>query len=154
MVRLAALFTAHKGPKLEDLDIDYTSDPFDFLKFFITQCFHFSAFCGNPQFSFSLEISEHGFSTSGKKSANNFFPWEKKTASCHDFPQTKWRLNLPAQEEQEKLLKKMANKFICARGTRKKRKRQTPLVPKEDNKGLNEPQTIIFHLLTDKIGCK
>ena len=25
------LFTAHKGPKLEDLDIDYTSDPYDFL---------------------------------------------------------------------------------------------------------------------------
>ena len=24
------LFTAHKGPKLEDLDIDYTSDPYDF----------------------------------------------------------------------------------------------------------------------------
>ena len=30
------LFTAHKGPKLEDLDIDYTSDPYDFFKFFIT----------------------------------------------------------------------------------------------------------------------
>ena len=27
------LFTAHKGPKLEDLDIDYTSDPYDFLSF-------------------------------------------------------------------------------------------------------------------------
>ena len=24
------LFTAHKGPKLEDLDIDYTSHPYDF----------------------------------------------------------------------------------------------------------------------------
>ena len=30
------LFTAHRGPKLEDMDIDYTSDPYDFLKFFIT----------------------------------------------------------------------------------------------------------------------
>ena len=30
----------------------------------------------------------------------------------------------------------------------------THLVPKEDKKGLNEPQTTIFHLLTDKIGCK
>ena len=29
------LFTAHKGPKL-DLDIDYTSDPYDFFKLFIT----------------------------------------------------------------------------------------------------------------------
>ena len=27
------LFTAHKGPKLEDLDIDFTSDPYDFLSF-------------------------------------------------------------------------------------------------------------------------
>ena len=27
------LFTAHKGPKLEDLDINYTSDPYDFLSF-------------------------------------------------------------------------------------------------------------------------
>ena len=27
------LFTAHTGPKLEDLDIDYTSDPYDFLSF-------------------------------------------------------------------------------------------------------------------------
>ena len=27
------LFTAHKGPKLDDLDIDYTSDPYDFLSF-------------------------------------------------------------------------------------------------------------------------
>ena len=27
------LFTAHKGPKLEDLDIDYTSDPYDSLSF-------------------------------------------------------------------------------------------------------------------------
>ena len=27
------LFTAHKGPKLEDLNIDYTSDPYDFLSF-------------------------------------------------------------------------------------------------------------------------
>ena len=27
------LFTAHKGPKLENLDIDYTSDPYDFLRF-------------------------------------------------------------------------------------------------------------------------
>ena len=27
------LFTAHKGPKLEDLDIDYTSNPYDFLSF-------------------------------------------------------------------------------------------------------------------------
>ena len=27
------LFTAHKGPKLEDLDIGYTSDPYDFLSF-------------------------------------------------------------------------------------------------------------------------
>ena len=25
------LFTAHKGPKLEDLDIDYTSDPNDYF---------------------------------------------------------------------------------------------------------------------------
>ena len=30
------LSTAHKGPKLEDLDIDYTSDPYDFFKLFIT----------------------------------------------------------------------------------------------------------------------
>ena len=27
------LVTAHKGPKLEDLDINYTSDPYDFLSF-------------------------------------------------------------------------------------------------------------------------
>ena len=27
------LFTAHKGPKLEDLDINYTSYPYDFLSF-------------------------------------------------------------------------------------------------------------------------
>ena len=27
------LFTAQKGPKLEDLDINYTSDPYDFLSF-------------------------------------------------------------------------------------------------------------------------
>ena len=26
------LFTAHKGPKLGDLDIDYTSDPYVFLR--------------------------------------------------------------------------------------------------------------------------
>ena len=81
-----------------------------------------------------------------------FFFRGKKTASCDDFPQTKWRLNSPTQEEH--LLKKMVNKFLCARGTRKIRKRRTPLVPKEDKKGLNEPQTTIFHLLTDKIGCK
>ena len=29
-------YTAHKGPKLGDLDIDYTSDPYDFLKVSIT----------------------------------------------------------------------------------------------------------------------
>ena len=29
------LFTAHKGPKLEDLDIDFTFDPYDFFKLFI-----------------------------------------------------------------------------------------------------------------------
>ena len=29
------LFTAHSGPKLGDLDIDYTSDPYDFFKLFI-----------------------------------------------------------------------------------------------------------------------
>ena len=28
--------TAHKGTKLGDLDIDYTSDPYDFLKVFTT----------------------------------------------------------------------------------------------------------------------
>ena len=27
------LFTAHKGLKLEDLDINYTADPYDFLSF-------------------------------------------------------------------------------------------------------------------------
>ena len=27
------LFTAHKGPKVEDLDINCTSDPYDFLSF-------------------------------------------------------------------------------------------------------------------------
>ena len=29
------LFTAHQGRKLEDLDIDYTSDPYDFLSFLL-----------------------------------------------------------------------------------------------------------------------
>ena len=31
------------------------------------------------------------------------FSVEKKNGTCNDFPQTKWRLNSPAQEEQEKL---------------------------------------------------
>ena len=44
-----------------------------------------------------------------------FFRWGGETASCEDFWQTNWRLNSPAQEEQEK-----------------KRKRRTPLVPTED----------------------
>ena len=30
----------------------------------------------------------------------------------------------------------------------------THLVPKEDMKDLYEPERTIFHLLTDKIGCK
>ena len=34
-------------------------------------------FCGNPQFSFSLEITAHGFSTSRKKSTNKFFLEQK-----------------------------------------------------------------------------
>ena len=29
------LFTAHKGPKLEDLDIDFTSDPYYFFSFLL-----------------------------------------------------------------------------------------------------------------------
>ena len=68
----------------------------------------------------------------------------------------------------------MAAELTCARRTRKiveengeqilrkenkkeKKKEngvQTPLMPKDDKKGLNKPQTTIFHLLTDKIGCK
>ena len=32
-----------------------------------------------------------------------FFSVEKKPGMCNDFPLTKWRLNSPAQEEQEKL---------------------------------------------------
>ena len=66
----------------------------------------------------------------------------------------------------------MAAELTCARRTRKiveengeqiplhkenkkkKRKWRTPLIPKEDKKGLNKPQTTIFHLLTNKIGCK
>ena len=67
-------------------------------------------FCGNPQFLFSLEISVLGFPTSGKKilkkiffSLKIFFREKKKQkpVPCNDFPQTKWRLNSPAQEEQE-----------------------------------------------------
>ena len=66
-------------------------------------------FCGNPQFLFSLEISVLGFPTSGKKILKKkfcslkIFPWKKKqkTIPCNDFPQTKWRLNSPAQEEKE-----------------------------------------------------
>ena len=68
----------------------------------------------------------------------------------------------------------MATELICARRARqiveenddqlllrrenKKKKQQngvpTALVHKKDKKGLNEPQTTIFRLLTDKIGCK
>ena len=51
----------------------------------------------------------------------------------------------------------MGIKFFWAKRTRKKKKEngaQTLLVLKEDKKGLNEPQTTMFHLLTDKIGCK
>ena len=67
----------------------------------------------------------------------------------------------------------MAAELTCARRTRKiveengeqilrkenkkKKKKKTTfelLMPKEDKKGLNEPQTTIFHPLTDKIGCR
>ena len=50
--------------------VDFTNANFPVL----TSASIFLHFCGNPQFSFPLEISEHGFSTSGKKSSNNFFP--------------------------------------------------------------------------------
>ena len=113
------------------------------------QCFHFSAFL------FSLEISVHGFSISGKKSTSNFFfvkkflSVEKKlicitifgrqNGSWTHLPKKnkkncrwKWR-NSSAQGEQEK--KKKEN------GVR------TRLVPKEDKKGLNKPQTTIFSLI-------
>ena len=73
---------------------------------------------------FSLEISVLGFPTSGKNPQKKFFSLriffrEKKTVPCNDFPQTKWRLNSPAQEEQKIFEKKMVTKFFCARRTRK-----------------------------------
>ena len=48
----------------------------------------------------------------------------------------KWRLNSSAQGEHEK---------------KKENGVRTPLVPKEDKKGLNEPQKTIFYLPTDEI---
>ena len=50
------------------------------------------------------------FQLQEKKSSKNFFFRKKffsvkkkkqKPVPCNDFPQTKWRLNSPAQEEQE-----------------------------------------------------
>ena len=74
----------------------------------------------------------------------------KKTVPCNDFPQTKWRPNSPAQEEQ-KLLEENGDRVLL-RKENKKNGIRTPLVRKEDKKGGNEPQTTIFNLLTDKIG--
>ena len=70
----------------------------------------------------------------------------KKNGTCNDCRLTKWWLNSPVQEEEE------SGKQI--RREKKTNGARTPLMPKEDKKGLNEPQTTIFHLLTDKIGCK
>ena len=67
----------------------------------------FPHFCGNLLFLFSAEISALGFLTSEKKFSKNFFVKTKqnktKAVPCNNFPQSKWRLNPPAQEEQEKL---------------------------------------------------
>ena len=76
---------------------------------------------------------------------------QKKTVPCNDFPQTKWRLNSPAQEEQKYFLVENGDQVLL-RKENKKNVIRTPLVRKEDKKGGNEPQTIIFNLLTDKIG--
>ena len=83
----------------------------------------------------------------------NFFSVKKKTTTvpCNDFPQTKWRLNSPAQEEQKVFLEENGDRVLL-RKENKKNGIRTPLVRKEDKKGGNEPQTTIFNLLTDKIG--
>ena len=63
--------------------------------------------------------------------------------SCNDVLQTKWRLNSPAQEEQEK-----GNQILLRNENKKKTKENgahTPLVGKEDKKGLNQLQTTILH---------
>ena len=56
-----------------------------------------------------------------------------------------------------KIVEENGEQILLRKENKKKKKEngvRTPLVPKEDKKGLNEPQTTIFHLLTDKIGCK
>ena len=74
----------------------------------------------------------------------------KKTDLYNDFPQTKGRLNSPAQEEQENCRRKWQTNSSAQGEQEKKRKENgvgTRLVPKEYKKGLNEPQTTIFSLI-------
>ena len=78
----------------------------------------FRIFFGNSQFLFSVEISAHGFSTSGKLSLQKIFLFKKffcgkKAALCDNFPRTEWRLN--SQVEQEKW------RTNCAQGEQEKK---------------------------------
>ena len=116
----------------------------------------FPHFCRNPQFSFSLKISAHGFSTPGKKSANIFFRLKKMLCVTIFCRQNGSWTHLRKKNKKNCWRKWLTNSSV--QGEQEKRKKEngvgTHLVPKEDEKVLKEPQTTIFHLLTDKIGCK
>ena len=101
------------------------------------------------------------FSTLGKKSANSFFFCLKFfNAKKNLLRVTIFRNQIAAEltctRKTRKIVEENGEQILRKENKKNKKENglQTPLVPKEDKKGLNKPQTTIFHLLTDKIGGK
>ena len=98
---------AHCGFRIQDLYFDFKSPTLNLLSSGMpfNSASIFPHFSGNPQFSFSLEISaqEKNLQTIFFF-VKNLFPLKKKSASYNNFPQIKWRLNSPAREEQKKIV--------------------------------------------------
>ena len=122
---------------------------------------HYSAsnylrFCWNPQFLFSQEISVLGFSTSRKKICQqilfikNFFSGKKPICVKIFHKQNGRWIHL--SKKNEKNCRRKWRQNSSAQGEQEKNKKQngvrTPLVDKEDKKGLNDD------FLTDKTGHK
>ena len=123
--------------------------------FFVTyQCFQFSAICflsGNLTWFFNFRGKKRKYFFffvkiffGGKKLLRVTIFCRQNGGWTHLHKKNKksrrkWRTHSSAQGEQ---------------GKKKENGVRTPLVPKEGKRGLKEPQKTIFHLLTDKIGCK
>ena len=106
-------------------------------------------FWGNSEFSFSLEISALGFSTSRKKTCQQIFSVEKKLVHI-TISANKIAAKLTCAKRR-KIVKENGRQIFLRKENKKKKTQNgvwTPPVHKEDDKGLNEPQTTIFSPIT------